>query len=286
MKRYYSLDVGGRVADIDIYGDISFWPWKDSDVSAYNLSVQLAQLDVDEINVNINSYGGEVAEGLAIYNALKRHRAKINTRCDGFACSIASVVFMAGDRRIMNEASLLMIHNAWTCASGDASDLRKSADDLDLITAQSKTVYLSRVNISEEELDRLMDAETFIDAKAAIDMGFATEKENSESDKPTQCAQKLICQALTDDEKPSEPGDDPGIEIDDPDEDEDLGEEDGNNAGSDGDSDGSSDAESDDDSGDEPEKAESEEDEKDDSGPDTDKDDTTNQYASFFLMLS
>ena len=139
----------------------------------------MAQLDVDEINVNINSYGGEVAEGLAIFNALKRHKAKINTRCDGFACSIASVIFMAGDKRVMNDASLLMIHNAWTYASGDANELRKQADDLDLITDQSKKIYLSKVSISEDELAQLMDEETFIDSDAAIEMGFATDVANA-----------------------------------------------------------------------------------------------------------
>ena len=174
MKRYYQMEVAGNEADIDIYGDITSWPWVDSDVSSANLSAQLADLDVDVINVNINSYGGEVAEGLAIYNALKRHKAKGRTRCDGFACSIASVIFMAGDERIMNEASLLMIHNAFSFAEGDANALRKMADDLDLVTSQSKKIYLANSNIDEAALTELMDKETFIDPKEALEMGFAT----------------------------------------------------------------------------------------------------------------
>ena len=129
MKKFYQLTQTEREAELHIYGDITSWPWLESDVDAYSLSKELAELDVDKINVYINSYGGEVAEGLAIYNSLKRHKAKIVTVCDGFACSVASVIFMAGDERVMNESSLLMIHNAWTWASGNADELRKAGSE-------------------------------------------------------------------------------------------------------------------------------------------------------------
>ena len=113
-KKYFQLTQNNNEVDIQIYGDITSWEWLESDVSSYTLSKQIEELECDQINVYINSYGGEVAEGLAIYNQLKRHKAKVKTVCDGFACSAASVVFMAGDERIMSTASLLMIHNAWT----------------------------------------------------------------------------------------------------------------------------------------------------------------------------
>lgn len=297
MKRYYALEVENRVADIDIYGDITSWPWVESDVSAYNLSAQLAQLDVDEINVNINSYGGEVAEGLAIFNALKRHKAKINTRCDGFACSIASVIFMAGDKRVMNDASLLMIHNAWTYASGDANELRKQADDLDLITDQSKKIYLSKVSISEDELAQLMDEETFIDSDAAIEMGFATDVANNESDKPAQCARNLIYQALTDEEKPTSPTDEPGIEIENPEDDESKESEDDADSetdqddGSNGDDGAGSDSFDDQKTGKEDESDSNNSDDKQDGGESQDSDDeesdeVSKQYANFFAMIN
>lgn len=174
-KRYYSLEVQGNQADIYIYGDIVSWPWLESDVSSYNLAQEIAALEgVDTINVYINSYGGEVAEGLAIYNALRRHKAKIRTVCDGFACSAASVVFMAGDERVMSNASLLMIHNAWMLAMGDQNDLRKNADDLEIINAATIQAYLNHVNISEDKLREMMDAETWISAADALEMGFAT----------------------------------------------------------------------------------------------------------------
>lgn len=221
-RRYFSLVRSGTTAELDIYGDITSWPWLESDVSAYNLSQQLAQLDdVTEIHVNINSYGGEVAEGLAIYNALMRHPARVTTRCDGFACSIASVIFMAGDERVMNQASLLMIHNAWTYASGDANELRKQADDLDTITGASKAAYMGRVSITEDELAAMMDEETFITPDDAVSMGFATAIEGEEPENVSQSARRAVFMRLTDedeDEDGAENGDEPGKDQgDDPD---------------------------------------------------------------------
>ena len=174
MKRYYSLAVQDSEADIYIYGDITSWPVLENDVSSYNLAQEIQGLETDAISVHINSYGGEVAEGLAIYNALRRHKAKVRTLCDGFACSAASVVFMAGDERVMSNASLLMIHNAWMLAMGDQNDLRKNADDLEIINAATIQAYLNHVNISEDKLREMMDAETWISAADALEMGFAT----------------------------------------------------------------------------------------------------------------
>lgn len=172
--KYYALETNGKEADIYIFGDITSWEWLESDVSSYTLSKELQSLDVDVINVHINSYGGEVAEGLAIYNTLRNHKAKVKTYCDGFACSAASVVFMAGDERIMSNASLLMIHNAWCYAAGNANQLRKSADDLEIITQASINAYMQHINITEERLKELLDAETWLLPSEALEMGFAT----------------------------------------------------------------------------------------------------------------
>lgn len=174
IKKYYSLAKNGNTADIYIYGDITSWPWVESDVSSYGLAKELELLEAEQINCYINSYGGEVAEGLAIYNQLKRHPAKVTTICDGFACSAASVIFMAGDERLMGEASLLMIHNAWTYTSGNSEELRKQADDLDTITQASINAYMACVNIEEEELKQLLDEETWILPADAVAMAFAT----------------------------------------------------------------------------------------------------------------
>ena len=176
MKKYYALETNNKEADIYIFGDITSWEWFENDVSSYTLSKELQELDkdIEFINVHINSYGGEVAEGLAIYNMLRNHKAKVRTYCDGFACSIASVIFMAGDERIMNNASLLMVHNAWMRTAGNAEKLRKDADDLDKITQASIEAYKSRVNITEEKIKELLDNETWILPSEALEMGFAT----------------------------------------------------------------------------------------------------------------
>lgn len=225
-RKFYSLVVNEKTADLAIYGDICSWPWLESDVSAYNLSKQLDELtDVDTINVNINSYGGEVAEGLAIYNSLRRHSAKVVTRCDGFACSIASVIFMAGDERIMHDASLLMIHNAWTRAVGNAAELRKAAEDIEAITQASKNAYTSHVSITEEKLTELMDAESWIAPQDALDWGFATAIESfEESENPSQNARLRVFEKFMQTEDPKDPED---PEDDDPETDPETDPDDG-----------------------------------------------------------
>lgn len=192
-RKYFALEKHKQTATITIYGDITSWPWLESDVSSHNLSKQLESLeDVNEINVYINSYGGEVAEGIAIYNALRRHKAKVRTICDGFACSIASVIFMAGDERVMNEASMLMIHNAWTYAEGNAAQLRKQAEDLEKITQLSVEAYKANSSLKEEEITALMDAETWILPSEALEYGFATAVEKPEKANTSQNAKEKL----------------------------------------------------------------------------------------------
>lgn len=212
-NRFYSLEKEGKTASLNIFGDICEYAEKGSGASVSDLTNQLAEMGgVEHIDVNINSYGGEVAQGLAIYNALRNHKARITTRCSGFACSIASVIFMAGEERIMDDASLLMIHNAWTLAEGNAADLRKQAEDLDKITEASVKAYMSRVNITEEQLRSLMDAETWLDPETALEYGFATSIEKHEADNPSQNARKKVqkmilnpYQALDEEDKKDDP---------------------------------------------------------------------------------
>ncbi len=218
-KKYFSMEKVGQTATINIYGDITSWAWEEfGEMSAVNLSKQLEALgDVDQIDIFINSYGGEVAEGLAIYNALRRHKAKIRTVCDGFACSIASVIFMAGDERIMNEASLLMVHNAWTWATGNAEELRKQAEDLEKITQASVEAYKAHSNLSEKEIKALMDAETWILPQEALEYGFATSINKTEKTAASQNSFKKLFELIKTtqkgtqkakaEEEPEEPGD-------------------------------------------------------------------------------
>lgn len=192
MKKFYQLTQNNDVAELYIYGDITSFKWFEEDVTAKNIIDELNGITASTINVYISSYGGEVQAGLAIYNALKRHKAKVRTICDGFACSIASVIFMAGEERIMNDASLLMIHNAWTFAEGNAEQLRKQADDLEKITNASVEAYKSHSSLSEEEIRALMDAETWISPEEAMSYGFATSIERSENNKANQNAMRQL----------------------------------------------------------------------------------------------
>ncbi len=214
MRKYYSLESKKDKAVVSIYGDITSYPFDERDVSAFNLSKELEKVTAKTIEVYINSYGGEVAEGLAIYNALKRHKAKVKTYVDGFACSIASVIAMAGDERYMYPTSLLMIHNAWTCASGNSADLRKVADDLDIMTSSSIKAYKEHVNISEKEIKELLDNETWLTADEALEKGFITKiAADTKNNKSNQSARKAVYKMLLnkldnqDDEKePTEEG--------------------------------------------------------------------------------
>lgn len=200
-KKFFSLvkNEETKSADINIFGDITSWDFEElGEISAHTLSKQLEELnDVDTINVHISSYGGEVKEGLAIYNALKNHHAKIKTFCDGFACSIASVIFMAGDERIMSKSSALMIHNAWMFVNGNANELRKQADDLDKITQLSIAAYMEHLTISEEELKQMLDNETWLLYDECLEYGFATSViGDDKSNKVTQSAKNSIYQMI------------------------------------------------------------------------------------------
>lgn len=199
-KKYFQLvQANEETADLYIFGDICKWAWEDAGEASGNTIVkQLQAVKASEINVHINSYGGDVSEGLAIYNTLREHPAKIHTICDGFACSAASVVFMVGDQRTMSPASLLMIHNAWTFAMGNAAELRKTADDIEIITQASVEAYKQVATISEKEIKALMDAETWILPGDAVAYGFATDIDESDEDddEPKQSAFGLISQRL------------------------------------------------------------------------------------------
>jgi ATP-dependent Clp protease protease subunit len=147
--------------------------------------------------------GGYVNEGLAIYNVLKNHSAKVNTIVEGFACSAASVVFMAGDTRTMNAASALMIHNAWMQPdAGNSAQLRQQADELDQISKAAGNAYMERVNISREQLDTMLDGEnhegTWILPDDAVKMGFATAVSSvAASGVANQSAMQQVIQKVT-----------------------------------------------------------------------------------------
>ncbi len=176
LTMYYNIvENNDNEVEIHIYGDITSWPWLDSDVSSYRLANKLAQIPEDKhITVRINSYGGEVAEGLTIYNVLKNRN--VTTVCDGFAASAASIIFCAGKSRVMNKSSLLFIHNAIGVYRGNSDDLEKGAEDLKKMNEVIRNAYIEAgVTASEEELIEMMNKEEWILPADAIKYGFATE---------------------------------------------------------------------------------------------------------------
>lgn len=178
--------------DLYIYGDVKSdgydW-WNDeviqSETSANRFRDELTSHSaVTEIDIYINSNGGSVFEGTAIYNQLKRHPARKVVHIDGFACSIASVIAMAGDEVIMPRNALMMIHNMWMGAVGNAAELRKAADDLDVINTAGRQAYIAKAGgkLSEDNLIELMNAETWLTAEDCVNLGFADKYAENDAD--------------------------------------------------------------------------------------------------------
>lgn len=161
-------------AEILIYEEIGGWF---GGVTASGIAAQLADLKGEsEIRLRINSPGGDVFEGTAIYNLLVSHPATITVDIDGAAMSAASFIAMAGDTVRMAENALLMIHNPWTIAMGEASDFDATANLLRTIKENILTTYQARAKDSDrEELSRLMDETTYLTAEQSKALGFVDE---------------------------------------------------------------------------------------------------------------
>ena len=144
--------------------------------------------DAKQINLYINSSGGDVMDGVAIYSQIRRHQAHVTAYIDGWACSIASVIPMAADKVVMSNASMMMIHHPWTVALGNADELRKTADTLDSILEGSIIpAYKSKCGdkISDSELREFLKNEKMLTAKECLEFGFCdeiTEKKSTEEE--------------------------------------------------------------------------------------------------------
>lgn len=160
-------------ATIYVYDEIAWYG-----VDANQLVRDIAALDVETIHVRINSPGGDVFGGVAIYNALRRHPANVVCHVDGLAASAASFIALAGDRVLMGTGSFLMIHNAWAVAIGPASTMRETADTLDKIDDSLVGIYASRTEKEADEIRAMMEAETWMDADEAVEEGFADATED------------------------------------------------------------------------------------------------------------
>lgn len=169
MKTWFTCQASNGEGTISIYDEIGAFG-----VTAKDFADQLAALgNVSHINLSINSPGGSVFDGLAIYNMLKRNRASITVRVDGIAASMASVIAMAGDAVVMPENAMMMIHDPSGVVVGTSRDMRQLADVLDKIKNGLVAAYANKSGADRQEIEDIMAAETWMTAQEAVDMGFA-----------------------------------------------------------------------------------------------------------------
>lgn len=167
---------GKKKAEVLIYEQIGKDFWDGSGVTAKGFVEDLAKLgELDEITVRINSPGGSVSDGIAIYNALKQNPAKVTVHVDAAAYSIASVIAMAGDQILMAANAMMMIHDPWSIVVGNADEMRRAASILDINAGVLASTYAARTGKSVDEIRELMKAETWMTAQQAVEMGFADE---------------------------------------------------------------------------------------------------------------
>lgn len=181
-KKFWNFKaLDANTGELSLYGEISETSWWGDEITPKQFREDLEALgDISVLNIYINSPGGDVFAGQAIHSMLKRHKAQKVVYIDGLAASIASVIAMAGDKVIMPANAMMMIHNPWTIAMGNAEDFRKMADDLDKIRESLIAAYLGKATELEQEmLIEMMDAETWLTAADAKDYGFADEIEGA-----------------------------------------------------------------------------------------------------------
>lgn len=166
----FSAAKGDGPVEIRIYDSIGWWG-----VTAKDFAAELDKVTSDEIVLRVNSSGGDVFDGFAIYNLLRDHPAKVTTIVDGFAASIASIIALAGDVIEVHEASVVMIHDPWGVGIGNAAELRDLADVLDkTIAGPMAKIYADRMDRTIDETRDLMASETWYTGEEAVESGFAS----------------------------------------------------------------------------------------------------------------
>lgn len=170
-KWYDMKALANGATEIYVFDEIGYWG-----VTAKDFARDLKEVKPNgAIDLHINSPGGSVTDGIAIYNLLKNHPSTVNVIIDGLAASMASIIAMAGDTITMPENALMMIHNPWGGAMGDAEELRKTADVLDKMKSALISAYVNKTGKDAEEISALMDDETWMTGSEAVEMGFATQ---------------------------------------------------------------------------------------------------------------
>ena len=178
LNRGFEVQAREDVAVISIYEEIGYWG-----VTADNMRRQLDSIDAKEIELRLNSPGGDVFDGIAIYNDLLSHPASVKVKISGLAASAASLIAMAGDTIEMADTAFLMIHNAWAVAMGDHQVMAEMQEMLRKVDGSLARTYQLRTGASEDEVREWMDAETWFSAEEAKDAKFIDQIINAEQPK-------------------------------------------------------------------------------------------------------
>ena len=169
MTKFYALEKSNNgEATIHLYDEVGAFG-----AGSKEFLADLAKLDGQHIHLRINSPGGSVVEGTAIYNSLRRHKGGLTVHIDALAASMASVIAMAGAPVYIADNALLMIHNPWTISAGDSEQLRKEADLLDKLKSTLVNAYTRKTGMEQDQIAEMMNAETWLDAVEAVALGFA-----------------------------------------------------------------------------------------------------------------
>lgn len=170
---------GMRAADmtsdniVSVYGVIGEDFWTGGGVTADRVAGALRRIGSRDIEVHVNSPGGDMFEGVAIYNVLREHKQKVTVKVMGLAASAASIIAMAGDEVKVGLGSSIMIHNCWVMAVGNRHDMLEVAQYLEPFDASMRDIYVAATNQPKEKIAEWMDADTYFTAQQAIDNGFA-----------------------------------------------------------------------------------------------------------------
>lgn len=162
--------------EIIIYGEIGDYWW--DTISATDIDLVLKEVKTDNITVRVNSPGGDAYMGITIYNRFKDHPAKVKVIIDGYACSAASIIAMAADELIMNTGSMLMIHQASTFIYGNKNELEKEMELLSKLDSSLIDIYMTKAKVEREEIEQMVENETWFTAEEAIAIGFASSAED------------------------------------------------------------------------------------------------------------
>ena len=173
--KWFEIKNKAEKAEIWIYEMIGKDFWSGEGLTAKDFQKELAEIKASQIDLHINSPGGDVFDGNTIYNLLKQHPAKVTTYIDGLAASIASVIALAGDTVHMAENALFMLHQPWAFTMGNEEDHEKTLEVLKQVGGSIAKTYMSKTGKEENEIRKMMRAETWLNSDEALEAGFVDE---------------------------------------------------------------------------------------------------------------